>query len=101
MKRRPVLPPWSRAECALCADPVEIVHLDYDPTKDDGRRVEVIRAIDYRHGTIAARNIAGTLHGYAVTKFRPVKDGFVPLRLHADVCTEAVPPTEQRQLFDI
>lgn len=96
-QRRPVLPPWSKAECPDCGDPIEYVVLDV-ATADTGQRVAVERAI-YRRGTIAARMIGNKLHGYRITEFEPVREGFVPMREHAAVCEFAVPPAEQRPLF--
>src|SRR5262245_29305580 len=96
-QRRPVLPPWSRAECPECADPVEYVVLDVEKAVE-GRRVAVVRAVDHR-GTIAARMIGNQLHGYTINRWHPQKEGFIRLRLHSEVCEFAVPKTEQRELF--
>lgn len=96
-ERRPVLPPWSRAECPDCADPIEYVTLDVEAT-DKGTRVAVIRAT-HPQGTIAARMIGTKLHGYRLTQWRPLRDGFIRMRLHLEVCEFADPPTEQRPLF--
>lgn len=95
--RRPTLPRWSGAECPECADPVEYVVLDVEAT-DKGQRVAVVRAVNPR-GTIAARMIGPQLHGYRVAGFRPLRDGFVLMRLHEEVCEFATPATEQRPLF--
>jgi len=95
--RRPALPPWSRAECAECADPVEIVVLDVEEA-DGGKRVEVGRKID-PGGTIAARMIGNQLHGYTLTNYRPVREGFIVMSLHSAVCEYAVPASEQHPLF--
>lgn len=95
--RRPILPPWSRAECPDCGDPIEYVTLDVKPGST-GTRVAVERAV-YRRGTIAARMIGDTLHGYKLTELTAVGDGFIPMREHAAVCEFAVPPAEQRPLF--
>jgi hypothetical protein len=84
--RRPVLPPWSKTECAECADP------------DGGTRVQVVRKTDHA-GTIAARMIGNQLHGYRLTNFRPLRPGFVLMRLHSEVCEFATPATEQQPLF--
>jgi hypothetical protein len=98
--RRPKLPPWSRADCDLCGDPVEYVTLDHFPVQGEPvKRVAVVRQEDWRNGTIAARMIGSKLHGYTITNFRPILAGFIPLREHQQVCTEAVPPTEQQPLF--
>jgi hypothetical protein len=95
--RRPILPPWSGAECSECAAPVEYVTLDVEHA-DGGERVAVVRAENPR-GTIAARMIGTKLHGYRLTGFRPLRPGFVAMRLHAEVCEFATPPTEQHPLF--
>lgn len=96
-ERRPLLPPWSRAECPECADPIEYVTLDVEQS-DEGVRVSVVRAVGTR-GTIAARMIGDKLHGYRLTEFRALREGFVKLRLHQEVCEFAVPPAEQLPLF--
>lgn len=96
--RRPTLPPWSKADCPACGDPIEYVTLDVTPA-DTGQRVAVERREAWRTGTIAARVINGVLHGYVITGFRPVLPGFIPLVLHDQVCEEATPPTEQQKLF--
>jgi hypothetical protein len=95
--RRPVLPPWSKTECAECADPVEVVLLDVEQA-DGGTRVQVVRKTDHA-GTIAARMIGNQLHGYRLTNFRPLRPGFVLMRLHSEVCEFATPATEQQPLF--
>lgn len=94
-QRSPIFPPWSKSECPECADPVEYVVLD---VHNEGARAMVIRKVD-AHGTIAARWIGDQLHGYTLTEFHPLVDGFVRVKLHRLVCTEAVPATEQRSLF--
>jgi hypothetical protein len=65
---------------------------------DKGKRVAVDRAVNAR-GTIAARNVGNQLHGYTLSQWLPVRDGFVRMRLHSEVCEFATPPTEQRPLF--
>lgn len=65
---------------------------------DDGKRVAVERRPDAR-GSIAARNIGNKLHGYTLTGWRPLRDGFIRLRLHSEVCEFVDPPTEQLPLF--
>jgi hypothetical protein len=65
---------------------------------DGGKRVAVERAV-YARGSIAARNIGNKLHGYELTEWRTVRDGFVRMRLHAEVCEFVDPPTEQLPLF--
>lgn len=61
-------------------------------------RVSVVRAVSTR-GTIAARMIGDKLHGYRLTEFRTLREGFIRLRLHSEVCEFAVKPAEQRPLF--
>lgn len=96
-QRSPIFPPWSKSECPLCADPVEHVVMDlHDPPGT--LKAIIIRAV-YPKGTIAVRWIGDQLHGYRITEFHPLQDGFVAVREHAEVCAEAVPPTEQRPLF--
>lgn len=97
-ERRPTFPPWSRAECAECADPIEWVVLDVVASAQV-ERVAIIRAVSSR-GTVAVRMIGDQLHGYILTSSHPLRDGFVRVRLHTDVCEFAVPPVEQRPLFD-
>jgi hypothetical protein len=96
-ERRPLFPPWSKAECAECADPIEWVVLDVVATAQV-ERVAVERR-PHTQGTIAVRMIGDQLHGYTLTKLHPLRDGFVRVRLHTDVCEFAVPPVEQRPLF--
>lgn len=97
-ERRPIFPPWSKAECPECADPIEWVVLDV-VAEQVGRRVAIIRAVSSR-GTVAVRMIGDQLHGYILTSSQPIRDGFVRVRLHTDVCEYAVPPVERRPLFD-
>lgn len=100
-QRRPIWAPWSkagRAGCPLCGDPVEYVHLTWDPERDDGTRVAVERRVDHQHGTIAARFVLDKMVGHRITKLRPCGDGFIPVREHAQVCSEAVPATVQQPL---
>lgn len=92
-----MLPPWSRAECPECADPIEYVVLDVE-TAGKGVRVAVDRRVNPR-GTIAARVIGEQLHGYTLDQWHPLRDGFVRLRLHVEVCEFAEPPIEQQPLF--
>lgn len=96
-ERRPLLPPWSRAECPECADPIEYVTLDVEQA-DKGGRVSVVRAVSPR-GTIAARMIGDKLHGYTLTEWNTLREGFIRLRLHAEVCEFAVPPSVQLPLI--
>lgn len=99
-QRAAIFPPWSRQGrngCDLCGDPVEYAILDVDAT-GTGPRVAIERAVNSR-GTIAVRTIGDQLHGYRITEFAPLKPGFTPVRLHVDVCTEAV-RIEQQPLFD-
>lgn len=101
-QRRPIWAPWSkagRAGCPLCGDPVEYVELSWDPERDDGTRVAVERKVDYQHGTIAARFVLDKMVGHRITKLRPCGDGFVPVRPHSEVCSEAVPAAVQQPLF--
>lgn len=97
-ERRPIFPPWSKAECPECADPIEHAVLDVIAGIDT-ERVAVIRAVSPR-GTIAVRMIGEQLHGYRLTDLHPLRDGFVRVRPHSDVCEFATPPVEQRPLFD-
>lgn len=96
-ERRPIFPPWSKAECTECADPIEYAVLDVI------EGVEVKRAAIERRphvqGKVAVRMIGDQLHGYTLTDLHPIRDGFVRVRLHADVCEFATPPVEQRPLF--
>lgn len=94
-ERRPILAPWSKSDCPECGDPVEYVVCDvYD---EGGTRARVERT--HGRGTIAARMIGNQMHGYTITELRPLKDGFVRMRLHTEVCEFAVPPAEQHPLF--
>jgi hypothetical protein len=97
-ERRPIFPPWSKSDCPECADPIEYAVLDVIAGVDV-KRVAIIRAVSSR-GTIAVRMTGDQLHGYTVTKLHPLRDGFVLVRPHADVCEYATPPVEQRPLFD-
>lgn len=97
-ERRPIFPPWSKAECPECADPIEYAVLDVN-AHEGGKRVAVIRSVS-AYGTIAVRMIGEQLHGYTITSLLPLRDGFVRVRPHSDVCEYAVPPVEQRPLFD-
>lgn len=94
-QRSPIFPPWSKSECPDCADPIEYAVLD---VHNEARRVAIIRKVDAA-GTIAVRWIGDQLHGYTITDFRPLQDGFVRVKLHELVCKEAVRPAEQRPLF--
>lgn len=101
-QRRPVWAPWSkagRAGCPLCGDPIEYVELSYDPARDPGTRVAVERRVDHQKGTIAARFIGEKMIGHRITKLRPCGDGFVPVREHEELCSEAVPKAVQQPLF--
>ena len=99
-QRAAIFPPWSRAGrdgCGRCGAPVEYAVLDVD-TAGTGPRVVIERAVNNR-GTVAVRTIGDQLHGYRITQFAPVRPGFVPVRLHDEVCPEA-PKPEQQPLFD-
>lgn len=102
--RRPELIRWSGAECAECADPVEIVHLTADPLVDDGSRVAINRTVvntKAEPGMIAARSFGDRMVGYRITKLRPLAAGYTAFRAHLTVCSEAPPPPhEQVTLFD-
>lgn len=97
---RPLLPKWSGAECGLCADPIEYVVLD----DEGGARVAVERRVaagrDHA-GMVAARMVGPQLHGYRITKARPLAKTHIPMRLHlaVGVCEEYEPPFEQPSLL--
>ena len=96
-ERRPIFPPWSKAECLECADPIEYAVLDVVAVATV-ERVAIVRAVSSR-GSIAVRMIGDQLHGYVLTSTQPLRDGFVRVRPHSDVCEFATPPVEQRPLF--
>lgn len=102
-RRRPELVRWSGAECAECGLPVEVVVLDADPLVDPGTRVAVERVVittKPQPDMIAARVISGTMHGYVITKLRPLAAGYSVFRRHLDFCEFAPPPPhEQQSLF--
>lgn len=96
-ERRPIFPPWSKSDCPECADPIEYAVLDVIEGVEV-KRVAIERAVS-THGTVAVRMVGDQLHGYAVTDLHPLRDGFVRVRLHNDVCEYGTPPVEQRPLF--
>ena len=102
--RRRDLIKWSGAECADCADPVEIVQLSADPLLDDGSRVAINRVVittKPEPGMIAARSFGDKMIGYRITKLRPLVAGYVAFRAHSSTCENAPPPPfEQNSLFD-
>lgn len=102
-RRRPDIIRWSGAECRECADPVEIVVLDADPLLDPGTRIAINRTVittKPQPGMVAARVLVGTMHGYVITKLRPLAAGYSAFRRHLDVCENAPPPPhEQQSLF--
>lgn len=98
-ERRDVWPPRSAAGlrgCPDCGAPVEYVVLDVEQA-DKGRRVAVERRENPK-GTIACRRVGNNMHGYTLTQYRPVREGFIVVRLHSEVCPEAEPPTVQLEL---
>lgn len=100
---RHLMPRWSGAECAECADPVEIVVLDADPLQDPGTRIAIDRKVVNTRpepGMVAGRVIGQQLHGHVITKLRPPAAGYSVFRTHLSVCSEAPPPPhEQQSLF--
>lgn len=95
---RPLLPRWSGSECNDCADPIEYVVLD----DEGGTRVAVERTVAHGRdhlGQIAARMIGPKLHGYRITRARPLAKTHIPMRLHTERCSEYKPPAEQLSLL--
>jgi hypothetical protein len=39
------------------------------------------------------------MHGYRITALQPLRDGFVRVTEHREVCSEQAPRTEQHPLF--
>lgn len=102
--RRVEIIKWSGAECRDCAGPVELVRLDADPLKDPGTQIPIERRVintKGQPGDVAARVIAGQMHGYVLTTLRALQPGYSLFHTHASVCPEAPPPPhEQHTLFD-
>jgi hypothetical protein len=92
--------PWSaagRRGCEHCGDPVEYAVLDV-VVSEQTQRIAIERRVT-SSGRIAVRWIGDQMHGYRITALQPLRDGFVRVTEHREVCSEQAPPTEQHPLF--